>query len=82
MGNKTSSNVQAYLDFNSKTIRFVESFKHDPKNEAEFVSTNDERMRSGDECYLVSTEWIKAWIGYTNDKDKPIGPISNHCLVE
>jgi hypothetical protein len=84
MGNKSSIDEQIYCDFNNRQVRYIHSFQHNPANEAEFVSANDERMRAGDECYLVSTDWLRAWIGYTKigGNGALVGPIANQCLVD
>ena len=82
MGNNHSHD-QLYMDFDSRMVKYVPTFVHNASNEAEYVSTNDEIMRGGDECYLVSTQWVRAWISYTKSKGgRTVGPITNEDLVE
>ena len=66
-------------------IEYDKKFEHSCLNEMDYIVNCDAvSPRCGDECYLISTTWVKRWMEYAKGHKmlKSVGPIDNNHLVE
>jgi hypothetical protein len=60
-------------------------FEHDATKEMDFILSCDKIPSAcGDECYFISSAWIKRWMEYGKGKAplQSVGSIDNSHLVE
>jgi hypothetical protein len=81
---KHISEEQLYYAPDGTLVAHNKNFHHSKADELDFVSGHDTVVMSGgDECYVVSSDWLQKWIGYIrNDVASPVGPITNLPLVD
>lgn len=61
------------------------TFEHSPNKEMDFIVSCDKiSPECGDECFIISSRWIKKWMEYGKGQAdlSSVGPIDNNHLVE
>lgn len=72
-----------YKDCDHFIREYDENFRPSVSDQFKFVSQYDKnKLYGGDECYLMSTEWLNRWVEFVRGAGITMGPISNDNLVE
>ena len=83
--NSPRSNQLGYYNSQKSLITYNCCENHDAKQELEFVTNHDKSsVEAGDECYLIHTKWLLAWLRFVFDEINGSFPkeISNNALLE
>lgn len=72
-----------YVGSDGKLKKYNSNASISHAKQLEFVQHNDKNeMKPGDECYIISVEWLQDWSACVlSDSAKEAGPISNEKLV-
>jgi hypothetical protein len=75
---------QIYYDPSENMIVYDGSFVHNSRVEMNLVSSHDSVvMGGGDECYIISADWLIRWVDFAKGISKSApGEISNHVLID
>lgn len=84
-----SAPLHAYYNSLGSLVRYEPPQNHNPKEEFEHVEKVDsQRFNPGDECYLISAQWLNDWIKFSmsyrtrGSAGKAPQPINNSMLLD